>query len=280
MSSNQYGLPLTAPSTQTLLPIVMPSGRIYGFFPITSTTFAGTETTFALTEGAIPITTVTLPPKVQSNTYDTQGRIQQYMAAQWPADVEQQEPWIGYSELVSVTHPNDIGYYSWYSMPVTSWFQHFGRGSLWSSLLFNLSKYVYVPPSTGTAPEVTTPQTARWACTVNAQAFATECSFIDFNWIDLFKAQLQSDPSEQGWSVLPLSLSVTSNPTGGYFKASLLQAQGAQVIYPGGGVTTNTVRILRLQDPPAGTYTFDFEISANVNGNVVFSPAVLNLTVV
>ena len=278
MSSNQYGLPFTAPSTQTLLPIIMPSGRIYGFFPITQTTFAGTETTFELTEGPVPITTVTLPPKVSNNTYD-EGRITQYMAAQWPADEEEQEPWIGYSELVSVNVPNNIGYYSWWSMPVTMWFHHFGRGQLWNSLMFNLSKYVTAPAGSPNPPDVTTPQTLYWATTQNLQAFSTECSFFDFNWVTLFETQYPADPSLQSNAAVPLSIATTSNPTGGFFKASVLTIQGSQVIIPGGGAVNNTVRILRLQDPVAGEYVFDFTITANIGGDVVTVPVVLTLTV-
>lgn len=278
MSSNQYGLPLVAPSKQTLLPIVMPSGKVYGFYPIASHTFAGTERTFALTQGSVPITTVTLAPKNGTNVIGEQ-RVQQFMAAQWSANLEGVSPWRGYEELVDVAVPNNIGYYSWWSMPVTYWFHHFGRGVLWNSLMFNLSKFV-VATSNPTAPPVTTPAELRWACSMSAQAFATECAFIDFNWVSLFETQYPVDPNQVGSGAIPLSISIVSNPVGGYFKASVLQAQGGQVIIPGGGAVFNTIRLLRLQDPPAGTYTFTFSISANMGGEILSSAATLTLTVV
>lgn len=279
MSSNQYGLPLTKPSKQLLLPIVLTSGRVAGFFPIAETTFAGTETTFALSQGSVPITTVTLAPKVSSNVYD-ENRVQQYMAAQWPEDLDGVFPWRGYEELVSADIPNTIGYYSWWSMPVTMWFHHFGRGSYLSAMKFNLDKYVTAPPSPPGPPDVTTPQTLEWATTMNLQAFTTDCAFFDFNWVALFDAQFVPDPQQQGSGVVPLSIQTVSNPVGGYFKASVVTAQGAQTIVPGGGVQFNSIRILRLQDPPAGTYTFTFLITQNVNGAITTSNAVLNLTVV
>jgi len=278
MSGIQFGLPLTQPSKQILLPIVLTSGKVVGFFPIAETTFAGTETTFALTEGPVPITTVTLPPKNNTGTYD-ENRVQQYMAAQWPEVDDSAMPWIGYTELVRPDIPNNIGYYSWWSMPTVMWFQHFGRGSYLDAMKFNLDKYVTAPPSPPGPPVVTTPQTLNWATSINVVAFGAQCSFFDFNWVDLFKTQFIEDPSQAGNTVIPLTLTVTSNPPGGYFKASTVSAQGSQVVVPGGGVQFNTVRILRLQDPPAATYTFNFSISANVNGTIESVNAVLNLQV-
>lgn len=279
MSQNQYGLPLSEPITQTVLPIVMPDGRVYGFFPIEATTFNGTETEFTLSQGQVPITTVTLAPKNFTNTYDEQ-RVEQYMAAQWPSDTEGVSPWRGYRELVTVDQPQNIGFYSWWSMPVVSIMKHFGRGILWDALMFNMDQTPFVQP-TPEPPVVTTPQSLTWATSINAQAFASECAFIDFNWVNLFQAVFVSD-SQEGNGVVPMAITTTSNPAGGYFKASVVTgATVGQTIYPGGGAVFNTVRILRLQDPPAGTYTFNFNITYTLNGsNTMNVPAALTLTVV
>lgn len=277
MSSNQYGLALAAPSKQTLLPVMTPSGRVYGFFPIASTTFVGTETTFALAAGSVSIQSVTLPPKVQTNVYGEQ-RVQQFMAAVFPQATAGQAPWRGYAELVSVDNPNDVGHYAWWSMPVTSWFRHFSKGIFMDAMTWSMGNY-----NTGVAmpsqnpPTVSTPKTLAWACTMNLQSFAEDCSFFDFRWDTLFNASVQANPTAYGNGVVPLSLSTVSNPVGGIFKASVLQGDGAQVIVPGGGVMFNTVRILRLADPTAGTYTFNFSVSDNLGQA---TPAVLTLTVV
>ncbi len=278
MSGIQFGLPLAQPSAQLILPIVLTSGAVKGFFPITSTTFQGTETSFTLSDGAVPITTVTLPPKNNTGTYD-ENRVSQYMAAQWPEVDDYAQPWRGYTELVSSDVPNTIGFYSWWSMPAVMWFQHFGRGSYLEAMKFNLDKYVTAPPSPPGPPVVTTPQTLNWATSLNAVAFSTNCAFFDFSWTSLFKTQFIEDPSQAGNTVIPLTISIVSNPAGGYFKASTVSAQGSQVVVPGGGVQFNTVRILRLQDPPVGTYTFTFAISANINGVIDTVNAVLNLVV-
>jgi hypothetical protein len=276
MSSNQFGLALVAPSKQTLIPIMTTSGALYGFYPIADTTFAGTETTFTLSDGEIPITSVTLPPKNLTNVYD-ERRVQQFMVAQWPAVQDGVKPWRGYSEFVDVAIPNTLGYYSWWSMPVTSWFKHFGRGVYVNSLLFGMNKFLPSASPQQTPPDIVTPQTLQWACTQNLQAFTTDCAFIDFRWDLLFEAVQQSDPNQQGNTTIPLNITTTSNPAGGFFKASVVQGSGGQTIVPGGGVVFNTVRILRLQDPTAGDYVFNFAIQDDQGQT---TPAVLTLTVV
>lgn len=289
-SKIQFGLALAQSSTQTILPIVTAAGRVVGFFPITETVFTGSETVFTLADGSVPITTVTLPPKNTSNVFN-EGRVQQYMAAHWPEGpgtlstslvksptYTDLKPWLGYTELVTGDIPNGLGYYSWWSMPETHWLNHFGRGVFIESLMFNMDKYPYSAPPSPSNPTVTTPQTLRWACTADLTSFQQDCAFFDFNWVTLFQAQFPVDTTQEGAGLVPLSIATTSNPAGGFFKASVVQSQG-QAIIGGGGVVFNTVRILRLQDPTAGTYVFDFTISASENGSVVSVPVVLNLTV-
>ena len=281
MSQNLYGQPLAAPSKQTVLPILTTSGNCVGFFPIASTVFQGTETSFALSEGAVPITTVTLAQRVQTNSaYDQ--RVEQFMAAQWPEATDGIMPWLGYSELVSSNIPNTLGYYSRWALTPTKMINFFGRGVYLDSLKFSMSDFVDPAPATPGNPQLTTPQALRWATTVNMAAFAPECAFFDFAWTTLFDTVFNPDTSPQntGNFVIPQSISIASNPAGGYFKASVVTGQGGQTIYPGGGVVFNTIRILRLQDPPAGTYTFTFDVSMNTNGVVTSTTATLNLTVV
>jgi hypothetical protein len=289
MSQIQFGLALAQPSKQTILPIITTKGAVKGFFPIASTTFTGTETTYALSQGDVPITTVTLPPKNVSNIFD-EGRVQQYMGAYWPdgpgtldtalvtiPTYSDLSPWLGYRELVTADIPNGLGYYSWWSMPEVHWINHFSRGVFLESMMFNMEDYPYVPQTT-TPPPVTTPATLRWATTVNLASFAADCSWFDFNWVALFKTSYP--PTDDGLNnFVPLSIVTDTNPAGGFFKASVVQGQG-QGIISGGGVVFSTVRILRLADPTAGTYTFTFTISATQNGVVVNVPATLNLTVV
>lgn len=272
----QFGLPLAEPSTQTIIPILDQYGKSFGFFPITSTDFTGTEATFNLPDGPVEITTVTLPPLVQNNT--NISRVDQYMAAVYtPAQVAT-APWRGYAEFVDSQKPNNIGFYSWWSMPPGNWFQHFGQGIFLDSLQFGMNEYVYAAPPSQGAPTVGNPNaTLTWSCTVSLEAFQANASFIDFQWIDLFEASLKNNPNySPGEQIIPLSITTTSNPPGGYFKASIVQALGAQVTLPGGGQMFNSIRILRLMDPVAGTYTFDFAITDNL-GNT--TPATLTLTV-
>jgi hypothetical protein len=276
MSMIEFGLPLMMPSTQTIIPILDQYGKSFGFFPITSTDFTGTETTFNLPDGPVAITTVTLPPKVQNNT--NVSRVSQYMAAVYTPTQVAVAPWRGYAEFVDSAKPNNIGFYSWWSMPPGNWFQHFGAGIFINSFEFGMNEYVYeAPPSQG-APTVANPNaTLTWSTTIDLASFDGGGTFLDFSWIDLFMASLKNNPNySPGQQIIPLSIATTSNPPGGYFKASVVQALGAQVTLPGGGEMFNTIRILRLADPTAGTYTFTFNILDNL-GNT--TPATLTLTV-
>jgi hypothetical protein len=276
MSMIQFGLPLAEPSTQTIIPILDQQGRSYGFFPIAKTEFQGTETTYALPDGAVAITTVTLPPKVQNNT--NVSRVSEYMAAVYDPVQVPLMPWRGYAEFVSSDIPQDIGYYSWWSMPPGNWFQHFGAGVFIDSFEYSMDSYAYTAPEGQGAPTVgNAAATMTWSCVVDLSAFDNQASFIDFNWIDLFETTLQANPNySPGEQIIPLSITTTSNPAGGFFKASVVQALGSQSILPGGASLFNTVRILRLADPTAGSYVFDFSITDNL-GNT--TPVTLTLTV-
>lgn len=280
MSSIQFGLPLDEPSKQTLLPYITDSGRVYGFFPITETTFEGTETTFTVSEGyTVSLKTVTLPPTVSTNLRE-QYRVEQYMAAYFPSSIEGQKPWVGYPTLMRSDEPNPLGYYSWWSMPVRTVLHHFSYGTYITALINNLA------PNIGTGstsePPVTTPQTLEWACSVDLQAFQPDCAFFDFSWTALFQTAPLFNPDQAGNTVIPASITVVSNPGGGVFKAVQVQS-GGQSIYPGGGVTFDTIRILKLKDAEAGTYTFTFAIQyayAGSTANPSTVTATLNLTVV
>jgi hypothetical protein len=297
----QFGQPFPTgvTSTQTILPIITAAGVVVGFFPITSTTFTGTERTFALASGTIPITSILLPNKNATSFLD-ENRIDLYMAAYWPENtgslgstitfppdpnnpgqtIETREfsPWIGYPEFINGSNPKTIGYYSWWSMPAVLWLNHFSRGTYLNALKNNLDATV-PPPATGTPPAPVTPQTLRWACTANYESMLLDCAFLDFNWYNEFKLAYATDAGQTGNAVTPMSISVTANPPEGYFKASVVQGQG-QTIIAGGGVVYDTVRIMRLDDPTAGDYTFNFTISTSYNGQTLSVPAVLTLTVV
>lgn len=279
MSGIQFGQPLAVPSKQTLLPIIESTGRVSGFFPIASTTFNGTETSFALASGDVTITTVTLPPKVMTNVNDEQ-RVEQWMGAFYDTTESPLEPWRGYSEWVDPTFPNTLGYYAWWSMPTIHIIKHFSNGAYIDSLIHNMGDYVNQNAAPNNPPPDVTDGTIRWATVLNEQSFEQDCSFIDFNWITLFQAALLADPTQPGSTVVPLSISTVSNPPGGFFKASVLQGSGGQVILPGGGPVFNTIRILRLQDPPAGPYVFNFEVTSTRDNIALTSPVTLTMTVV
>lgn len=290
----EFGLPFPSGVTtkQTILPILTAAGVVMGFFPITSTTFTGTETTFALASGTVPITTVMLPEKNTLSFLDGQYRNEMYMAAMWPDPPTEANmtntghpvkfidfaPWRGYLEFVDGQNPRTLGYYSWWSMPAVKWFNHFGLGTYLNALTNDLDFPIPAPPSTN-PPAPVTPQTLRWSCTANAESLLLDCAFFDFNWVKEFQLAFQPDPNQIGNGTIPMSISVVSNPAGGFFKASVVQGLGQSII-AGGGVVFDTIRIMRLEDPTAANYTFDFSISTSINGATVSVPATLTLVVV
>jgi hypothetical protein len=297
----QFGQPFPSGFTvkQTILPIITAAGVVVGFFPITSTTFTGTERTFALASGTVPITSVALP-NLNSQPLLESYRNELYMAAMWPEGTgalgpvivyppdpnhagqtiqyRDLAPWRGYPEFVDGANPKTLGYYSWWSMPVTLWRHHFSKGTYLNALTNDLDFPIPAPPSTN-PPTPVTPQTLRWSCTANAESMLIDCAYFDFNWVNEFQLAYQPDPDQTGNAVVPMSISVVSNPAGGFFKASVVQGLG-QTILAGGAVVYDTIRILRLADPTAGNYTFDFSISTSVNGATVSVPAVLTLAIV
>jgi len=260
-TNNKLGLPLVQPSAQTLLPIICGgNGNIQGFYPITKTTFTGSETSYTLSDGPVPITTVTLPQKVSDGT-GTQG-VPQYMAAVWPDDEEHDRPWIGYSDFVPIGAVGYLG--ADHKMPTQGWGTAYYLGTLVTNLKFNMDELVPIPPTT-TPPSVT-PATLRWVTSVEAVSLDSQCPFIDFNWVTLFKA---SSPN-----VDPLRIDVISNPAGGFFKSTLV---ANPVVSPLGGTYFDTVRLIRLLPAPAGTYTFQYAVTDTQN-NV--TQVTLTLTVV
>jgi hypothetical protein len=289
MSQLIFGLPFeNGPSKQSILPYMTDSGRVYGFFPIATTLFNGTETSFSVDGGnqTVELQTVTLPPINQSNSI-LQPRVQQFMAAYFPINQEGIKPWTRFSSLIDASSPIKLGQYSWYSQPLATFVEHFSRGIYVDALRFRLDPSVPIPTTPSGPTLGNTTGTLTWAASADPQAWAPDCAFMDFNWVQLFNAQFNPDPNNlQTNAPLPLAITSITNPPGGYFKAVVIGgAMGSdQMVLPGGGIIYNTVRIIKLQDPPAGSYAFTFTISYQQGGSLtaqkLTTTATLNLTII
>ena len=239
---SNYGLPLSSPSKQTILPILTEDGRVRGWYPIAVTTFNGTETSYTTSDGVVvPLKTVTT---------DTGNGISQYMAAVFPVGLPfNYFPWAS-ADLVD----GGEGYYRWWSLPTEAWTLHFGAGPLIEGLEWGLG-HAGVSPPTPPAPPGAANGTLTWRASVKYEALFGNCPFFDFNWITLFQAQ--------STTVTPLRIVVTSNPapiapaTVPPMKASVI---ALPVATPNGPVY-DTVRIMKLADQvPPGTYTWTFAV--------------------
>jgi len=254
-TNNKKGIPLTHPSSQTIIPVVTDNGNIMGFFTIASTTFDGTETTFDLAEGPIALTSITLPPKVDDGS---NYGVEQYMAAYY--DAPHLREWLGYSAFVSI---NDTGYGTQYSMPTQGYVRRHNRGVLITNLRVTMDTLVTVPEP-GVPPNVQN-AAIRWVAKLSANSASLKCGFFDFPWTTLFKAK--SDRT-------PLRIEIVANPPGGEFKSTLVPNP---VITPLGFVEFNTVRIIKLHEAHSGDYVFQYSVLDDKNQS---TPCTLTLTVV
>lgn len=239
---NQYGLPLISASKQTIIPAMTTDGRVYGFYPITSTTYSSGATSGSVTlpEGTLTLTTVTLDSQPGRN-------VTQFMAAVFPIPAFNSKPWEGYASFVH----GDSGYYRWFSLPTESWFLHFGLGTLLQSLEYGLASTSYSPPEE-TNPSVTD-GAMTWQASINYAMLHGDYSFLDFNWMTIFEAKSNA---------IPLRIVVTSNPAGGALKASII---GVSTDTPYGQVF-DSIRILKLSEVTPGTYDFGFKVY-DIDGN-------------
>lgn len=239
---NKYGLPLTSPSVQTILPAMTKDGIIRGWYPITQTTFTGAETTFDIIDVTVPVMSVTV---------DTDSPVKQFMAAVWDIGLPHNlKPWTS-AQLVS---PDD-GYYRWWSMPTSTWFLHFGKGVFLSAMSSSLNRVgAAAVPGPG-EPTVNSPQSLTWQASVAYSAFNGDCTFFDFNWVQLFTSTGQAAPLRIEIVSLPAPIAPSTKPP------LLAKVIGIPVAIGAGVTMYDTVRIIKNADTVAtGAYVFAFKI--------------------
>lgn len=257
-----------SPVPQTLLPIIIKqTGQCYGYYPIASHNFVGTETTYALSDGSVPVSKVTMPVR---NSDGHGFWVKEFMAVVYDWSEEAARPWEGHASWIG---PSATGYYTFWSMPTTTWHRRHSNGVLFDSFRLGMATFPPSAPDTPTPPDGSNGKIF-WACSLSQASVQQECAFFDFPWMDTFNSSLPAD--KQGL-LIPQSITVLTNPTGGEFKATLVTGFGGQTVYPGGAVVFNTIRILKLADPAPGDYVFTFRITAQ---NQLTTDVTLTLTVV
>lgn len=239
---NKYGLALTAPSKQTILPAMTQDGIIRGWYPITLTTFVGTETSFDLVDVTVPLMTVTV---------DTDSPVKQYMAAVWPVGLRfNYQPWVS-----SVLVKPDDGYYRWWSAPTTTWFLHYGKGLFLDSMASSLNRAGAAGITPPGGPTVGTPKDITWQASVAYSALNGDCTFFDFNWVQLFTTTGETKPLRIEVVALPDPIDPATNAP------MLAKIIGVPVAIGAGAVIYDTIRIIKNQDTlPVGAYEFTMRI--------------------
>lgn len=277
MATITTGVEFQQPIKQTILPVAeiiqgntrngaVTSAHIVGFFPIAETEFTGLETSFSLATGPVKTLSLRLPTSVNIQ------RVPEYMVAAYSNHEANQQAWRGHSSFVS---NEESGYYSQWILPASSIIYRHGLGILVGSLAQRMNV------STWPSPDPVQPPTAsdgavKWAASVSLTN-DIDCSFFDFNWVDLFKAKPPAGVVPD--SLTGLAIVPTSQPPGLPFKSTVLQHP---LVGPNNTMIYNTIRIVRLKQViAAGEYEFGFTIAyVDKHNRQATTDVTLTLTVV
>ena len=286
MSTNKlsFDLPLAAPITQTIVPVVSnPTGIIYGYYIIAATTFDGSERELALDPVPVPITTVSLPTFGRIHGGKeligglTGSAVQQYMAVVYP-DNElvschagrqvQSAPWLAHDNFFSVS---DSGYSHMFSQALYTFKDRLTLGNLITSLVYGMDSVNNPASNTNQpVPPVASNAEFSWYAQIQEDALLSECPYFDFNWVGLF----QTSAKQTGNLATPITITNLDVPTG--FKVFTV---AHPTVIAGSDVTFDTLRVM-ITNPSLidkdGPSVFQFAVSTNQGTTMVE----LQLTVV
>jgi len=269
----QYGLALQAPIDQTILPVViMVTNEVVGYIPIVSTEYnTGEFTEVAIGNGFYTIGSVTVPPRDRAD-YAHADQPAQYIAVLIEQNDMGRRPWLGITGFIPASNSGFAS--NWVAPAFGGATNRWSFGPLIGSLTMGMDKYGPSDSAIATPdPDVDSTASLSWTASLDV-GVNRQCSFFDFNWVDLFNAEVTAGklPTES----IPLSLSVVSNPPGGKFVSGVLLNP---VLIPEFGKIYNTVRIRRMStDIDLGTYDFVFRIEHTVGGSRKHKDVTLTLT--
>ena len=252
MSTIKWGAPLSAPSVQTLVPVlarVQGSANVTGFFVIPATEFDGTETRVEVAEDIdVPIQPVVLPPRGYDGSLNN-AIVQEYMGCVYDWELNREvNPYAGIPTFIP---SDDNSYFNRYVNASGEIKSNYSRGNLRGALrigAMTVSQPPVDPPEAGETEAI-----QYWRASVPFGSIGQSCAFYDLNWVDVFQS------STIGSLGQPNRIEVVSNPTGGILKAMVLRQMP---LYVGeGGVAYDTLRFVALvPSVPADDYVFNFKI--------------------
>jgi hypothetical protein len=258
---NKYGLPLTAPSVQTLIPAMNDAGMVFGFYEIAETTFEGDETSFALPNGTVlPLKSVQIEELLSIRN----ARVFEYMAAVWPAGMYTQEkPW----DDEALIRVGELRNYRAYIMATHTWKTRENLGTYLTGLKNGLNT-AFTPPQATTPPDAED-GSMNWSASASYEALFGDCAYFDFNWMTLFKTKSGNKD--------PLRINVLAQPELEAGKVPMRASIIGRPIATAAGPVYDTVRITKLQELTPKAYVFSFEVVDTANNK---TPVTLTLTVV
>ena len=273
----EFGLPLVAPVTQTLLPVVVMRtsvADVVGFVPVASTEYTQGEFSTVLLgdpslgEAEYTIGSVTIPQKDQ-NEHSHLCPPKQFVAVLFAPEEASKRPWLGINNFYSAS---TSGFSSYWNAPSSNRARaNWTFGPLVGSLVINAAQYTTVIEDSVPTPGVDD-GVLSWTASVDRGANHA-CSTLEFDWLTVFNAEVTA--GKLPMDAVPLVLQVVSTPE--EFSAKL---NPNPVIVPKFGKVYNSVRITReRQEIEAGDYTFEFLIHHNTKNGTASKSVELTLTI-
>jgi hypothetical protein len=252
-------------ATQYFLPVATRDNRLLAVIPISPTAFDGTETSFTLSGTPRPLNKIPIQD-YNSRSYPPTKFV---MAIAITRVQESANAWMGFAASV-LPIQSVWPFREWANTQGSTPNQQESLGTVFTFLTGGGASAVS-GPTASTQPTLTSPLELTWTC-VTPIANAPACAFFDFNWVQLFAVNANSNVGD------PAYITVTGQPAGGLLKALVLQMP--EPMGPEGGPVYNTIRIMKMTPQPlvAGDYEFTFTVY-NTSG-LASATATLDLTVV
>lgn len=263
---NIYGQAFDAPLAQAIVPVIRienSTAVVLGYLN-QSGVFTGEETELEVQGVKLPATSVIVPAGLtRAATQEDEFTRTPYFAV-----VAQDETYPSIPNFVSAADAYQLVISrNGFSLPKAKAHQ----GKLLGNMRTNMSSVGGDVPKAPDALNLVTPQSLTWAAEVR---FDDGPAYLDFNWLELFKAELGIPSGEPFY---PTKLDIVSNPATGELKAMLVQQQDYE--YQGQPLL-DAVRIVLLKKGATGEFTFEFKATQANEQGYVTTDVTLKLTLV
>lgn len=240
---------LTTPIVQSIIPVLIETGEVIGFFPIQTRTFTGGCT--------IPLTE-TVDIRVEAIREIHPRGTREFIAVIYGSAARHTQPWADLPGFVDAKE----GHFAEHQVTPTVLITRYSRGEVGEAI--STGRFAKIVSTPEPVPPKDQPELS-WSATVNSKVLES-LSFFDFNWWLLFVRDSKlpmADLDEK------FEIHCRAHPPSGTFKATVVQTPTVVT-----KTVFDTVRILKLVEgaPAPAKYVFLFEIRSKT------LPAIYNCT--